>query len=587
MHPRHLCPERDLLQAFLRGTASESARLHVDDHLGQCDACRTLVQSLNATSVRTDQLSSTPSADATRPGYRSRPRPAAADTYSFLLPPAREDEIGRLGGYRVLSLRGQGAMGFVFHAEDLALNRAVALKVMKPDLDRDVRGWERFLREARVMASIKHESLVTVFQVGQENDVVYLAMELLEGRSLEDWLAGVGRPDVPTLLRLGREIADGLSAIHRRGLVHRDVKPANLWVEEPGGRLKILDFGLARFVNDAALTHAGTVLGTPCYMAPEQARGEPVDARGDLFSFGVVLYTLCTGTCPFQAENTLAALSAVALRNPCPVHRLNPDVPRSLSDLISQLLAKDPRERPASAEEVLERLRRIEGGLSDPAPKRRKARGSRSARRDRTQVLRARKSSPPRRPWGRVILAGVLAAGVLLAGAWAAWYGARRAGPRAAAGPEAGAAVVYLSALDPIDRAHWPIEPPLGPGMPPFRAIGGVRVQGKESAHGIFMHPPPAWVGAASLTYRLGGDFQTFRADVSLNDGPPGSEAPFVFAVYGDGQLLWKSRPLWSQADAQTCIVAVRGVDRLRIEVQSAGEPRGAHAVWIEPGLAR
>jgi hypothetical protein len=576
MHSHPCCPERDLLQAFLWGTASESARLRVQDHLAECKGCRTLVQGLPATPDLTDPMGSTPASDATRPGYHSNTRDVTADRFSFLLPPAREDEIGRLGSYRVLSLRGQGAMGFVFHAEDVALNRPVALKVMKPGLHHGVRGWERFLREARVMASIKHESLVTVFQVGQEKDVVYLAMELLEGRSLEDWLAGAGRPDVATVLRLGRELAGGLSAIHRRGLIHRDIKPANLWVEEPGGRLKILDFGLARFVNDdAALTQTGTVLGTPCYMAPEQARGEPVDARGDLFSFGVVLYTLCTGVCPFRAANTLAALSALALHNPEPVHRTNPDVPRPLSDLVSQLLAKEPQQRPASADEVLERLRRIEAGLGDPARES-----------DRTVVRRAPMRPSPRRRWAKRFVACLLAAGVLLGAAWAR-SGFRTGESEAGAAPPAGAAVVYLSALEPLGTRHWPFLPPVPAGAPPIRAIGGVHVRGQLSEHGVFMHPPPAWEGPASITYRLGGEYRTFRAEVSLNDGPPESEAPFEFAVYGDGQLLWRSRPLSSQADAQTCEVSVQGRERLRLEVQSADEPRGAHAVWIEPYLER
>jgi hypothetical protein len=567
------------LQAFLRGTAPEPARRHVQAHLAGCDSCRTFVQARSSARDPKDPIGrGGPAGDTTRLAVRGSSPAAAARSYSFLLPPVRDDEIGRLGGYRVLSLRGKGGMGFVFHAEDLALGRAVALKVMKPDLDHDVCGWERFLREARVMVSIKHESLVTVFQVGQEKDVVYLAMELLEGQSLEDWMAGAAPPQVPVILRLVREMASGLAAIHQRGLVHRDIKPANLWIEEPGGRVKILDFGLARFVNDnAGLTQTGTVLGTPCFMAPEQARGEPVDSRADLFSFGVVLYTLCTGTCPFRADNTMAALTALALHDPCPVHQLNPNIPRALSDLVRQLLAKDPRERPASTAEVLECLHRIEGGLPDRSPARRKAGRRRSAARERTQVLRAPKRRTARPRWRTMVLAGLLAVSVLLGGAWAAWSKFR---------PGATGAV-YLSALNPIASEHWPMTPPPPPGMPPIPALGGVRVQGQQSAHGIFMHPPPDWMGSAKLVYQLRGDFKTFHAQVSQNDGPGRSEAPFTFAVYGDDQLLWKSRPVSSQADTQTCQVPVRGVDRLRIEVQCLGEPMAAHAVWIEPHLTR
>ncbi len=292
--------------------------------------------------------------DATPAGDRA---PASADSaafatvyndvrrpsHSFLRPPVEADEIGRLGSYRILRLLGQGGMGFVFHAEDAALRRPVALKVMRPELEQDEDGLERFLREARLMASIKHDHLVTVYQVGQEGRLPYLAMELLQGESLDHWMKQSRKVSVSDVLRLSREIVSGLAVIHRHGLIHRDVKPANIWLESPGGRVKILDFGLARIAKDEArLTQPGMVLGTPAFMAPEQARGESVDARGDLFSLGCILYELSSGTRPFEAPTTMAALTALAVKDPKPLHELRSSLPRDLSDLIMQLLAKDP-----------------------------------------------------------------------------------------------------------------------------------------------------------------------------------------------------------------------------------------------------
>ena len=208
--------------------------------------------------------------------YNDTRRPS----HPFLLPPLAPDEIGRLGSYRILRLLGQGGMGYVFQAEDISLRRPVALKVMRPELDQDDDGGERFLREARLMASIKHDHLVTVYQVGREGRVPYLAMELLQGESLDHWMKQSRTVSVADVLRLSREIVSGLAVIHGHGLIHRDVKPANIWLETPGGRVKILDFGLARIATDEArLTQFGMVLGTPAFMAPEQARGETVDAR--------------------------------------------------------------------------------------------------------------------------------------------------------------------------------------------------------------------------------------------------------------------------------------------------------------------
>ena len=173
---------------------------------------------------------------------------------------------------------------------------------------------ERFLREARTAAAIEHDHVVTIYQVGEDRGVPYLAMQLLKGESLDDRLKRQSKLPVAEVLRIGREIAQGLAAAHERGLIHRDIKPANLWLEGEHGRIKILDFGLARAAQDSVhLTQSGLIVGTPSFMAPEQSRATGVDHRADLFSLGCVLYRCCTGRLPFKGTDTISILASLAL----------------------------------------------------------------------------------------------------------------------------------------------------------------------------------------------------------------------------------------------------------------------------------
>ena len=192
---------------------------------------------------------------------------------------------------------------------------------------------------------------MTIYQVSEDRGVPFLAMELLEGESLESRLNREGKLPLAEVLRIGCEIAEGLAAAHVRGLIHRDIKPANIWLESgPGGKVKILDFGLARpMEGDAVITDSGDILGTPAYMAPEQARGERLDHRADLFSLGCVLYRLATGQMPFPGAGPSAVLFALATRTPAPPRSLDSQLPSSLERLILELLAKAPDGRPGSA----------------------------------------------------------------------------------------------------------------------------------------------------------------------------------------------------------------------------------------------
>lgn len=282
-------------------------------------------------------------------------------------PPAAASQ--RLGPYLIVGRLGEGGMGVVYEARDTTLDRPVALKVMRADLAADPESRSRFLREAKAIAAIRNDHVVTVYQVGEENGVPYLAMELLRGAPLDRYLVQQKPISFSQAIRIGREAALGLAAAHARGIVHRDVKPANLWLEAPTGRVKVLDFGLARPAEDGErLTSTGVVMGTPAFMSPEHARGDTADARSDLFSLGGVLFRLVAGRLPFPGVSTMAVLTALAVDTPPKVRTLVPDVPPDFGDIIDQLLAKDPAKRPTSADDVARRLRAVGKSRSGPNP---------------------------------------------------------------------------------------------------------------------------------------------------------------------------------------------------------------------------
>jgi serine/threonine protein kinase len=335
--------------------------------------------------AQVDKAPADPHSDTLPPRHPDKGSMEAGDTiapgtsagdreqYDFLAPPQSPDELGRLGPYRVLKVLGAGGMGVVFQAEDPMLKRKVALKAMLPSLAVSESARKRFLREAQTAAAIEHDNIVHIYQVGEDRGIPFMAMQFLKGESLDDRLKREGKLPLVEVVRIGREAAGGLVAAHATGLIHRDIKPANLWLETSdasktsevlsatGGRVKILDFGLARAAqDDAKLTQSGAIIGTPAYMAPEQANGQAVDGRTDLFSLGCVLYRLCTGVLPFQGKDTLSTLMAVAMIEPSPPRVVNPAIPRRLSDLVMRLLAKEPEKRPASADQLAAALASVD-----------------------------------------------------------------------------------------------------------------------------------------------------------------------------------------------------------------------------------
>ncbi len=280
------------------------------------------------------------------------------ESFPFLEPPRRTDSLGRIGHYEVLEVLGRGGFGIVFRASDEALQRVVAVKVLSPLLAATAPARKRFLREARASAAVWHDNVVQVYAV-EEKPLPYLVMEFIPGETLQQRLDRRGALEVHQVLSIGRQIAEGLAAAHVTGLIHRDVKPANVLLERgPGERVKLTDFGLARAADDSSITQSGLICGTPRYMSPEQAQGQSLDHRTDLFSLGSVLYTMCTGRPPFQAANVLAVLKRVAEETPRPISEINPEVPPWLCAIIARLQAKEPQQRFQSAREVADLLAR-------------------------------------------------------------------------------------------------------------------------------------------------------------------------------------------------------------------------------------
>jgi serine/threonine protein kinase len=279
------------------------------------------------------------------------PAASTAPTLQFLRPPVKADQLGRLGQYEILTEIGRGGMGVVLKAFDPALQRLTAIKVLAPQWATHDQARQRFEREARAAALVRHENVVAIHAVEEADGLPYLVMEYVPGKSLQQRLDQDGPFEIEDILRIGAQVAAGLAAAHERDLIHRDIKPANILLDK-SGNVRLTDFGLARAVDDTSLTQTGVIAGTPQYMAPEQARGTALDHRADLFSLGSVLYAMCTGRAPFRAPTTIAVLKRVCDDQAKDVRDGNPDVPDYLAEIIDKLHAKKRRDRFQTADEV-------------------------------------------------------------------------------------------------------------------------------------------------------------------------------------------------------------------------------------------
>lgn len=281
----------------------------------------------------------------------------------FLDPPTRPGWLGRLAHFEIEKILGRGAFGIVAKAYDEKLHRVVAIKMLSPNLATASPLRQRFLREARSAAAVTHENVVAIYDT-QEEPIPYLVMEFVPGPTLQQRMNETGPMEVAEVLRVGQQIASGLAAAHAVNLIHRDIKPSNILLS--GGlseRAKISDFGMARAVDDASMTRSGMIAGTPMYMAPEQAHGETLDHRADLFSLGSVLYQMAGGRPPFRAMNTLAVLKRVCEDTPPPLDDVLPGTPRWLEKIIFRLLEKKLEDRYQTAQEVADLLTRCQREL--------------------------------------------------------------------------------------------------------------------------------------------------------------------------------------------------------------------------------
>jgi serine/threonine protein kinase/DNA-binding beta-propeller fold protein YncE len=367
------CPPASDLERLIRNRLTTARTASVVEHLGACDACQKkmddiaggdampMTQALREVEIeRPPQDSaywkalSASEAEVAATALFPTPNPAGNLKLDFLKKSEAPEGLGRLGGFEIVRVVGRGGMGVVLHGYDPDLQRDVAVKVLDPQLADNELARHRFCREARAAAAVTNENLVAVHQVNEDetSGLPYLVMQLIVGESLEQRIKRVGKLTPMEVAKIGMQAAAGLAAAHATGLIHRDIKPGNILLEEPGDRVKLTDFGLARAHEDVKLTRSGFVAGTPLYMAPEQARADEVDHRADLFSLGSVLYESATGKPPFDGKSALAVLRRVTDETPPPLDEVLPDFPAWLSDAVDRLLAKQPEERFQTAAEV-------------------------------------------------------------------------------------------------------------------------------------------------------------------------------------------------------------------------------------------
>ncbi|MEQ8637309.1 serine/threonine-protein kinase [Gimesia maris] len=345
-----------MLERYLRDQLDDQQQSALVEHVETCEVCLQHIDTLSQQGLswddvgemlRDDELSEAVSG-ADHPESRS-PEDDQAD---LLEPTERQDSLGRFAQYEILDFLGRGGMGIVMRGLDTALDRQCAIKVLAPRFASSAAARKRFSREAKSAAAVVHPHVVPILTVNEHNGLPFLVMPVVEGQSLQRRIEEYGPLSVIESIRIAAQVADGLAAAHTQGLVHRDIKPENILLEHEVERVQITDFGLARAIDDASMTRSGVIAGTPQYMSPEQAHGDSIDHRSDLFSLGSVMYFMLAGRSPFRAETTMGILNRIGNDSPRGLRSINVDVPVWLEAIVMKLLEKKREDRFQSAEDV-------------------------------------------------------------------------------------------------------------------------------------------------------------------------------------------------------------------------------------------
>lgn len=356
MSPKPIACDHDLLRLSFADRLNEQQEESLVRHLSECESCQRELDRLARGRQDWSKVDAAlqREADTAASDHDEQDEHVLSADFAvnYLEPSQALGAIGRLGDVDILEVIGSGGMGIVLKGFQDELKRVVAVKVLAPHLAMSGPARRRFAREAQAAAAIVHPCVIPIFRVSSTGKLPYLVMPYLACESLQERIDRTGPLEVLDILRIGMHTAGGLAAAHAQGIVHRDIKPANILLEHGVERVMLTDFGLARAIDDASITRSGVIAGTPQFMSPEQARGDPVSTQSDLFSLGSVLYAMATGRPPFRAESTYGILRRITDSEPREIRDLNPQIPDWLARIIDKLLAKEPGDRFPSAQEV-------------------------------------------------------------------------------------------------------------------------------------------------------------------------------------------------------------------------------------------